>query len=150
MAYTTVFNLYNTEISYREKAVSDTIMVTLIIGKPGHIVNGLCSLLKAHPDLSVLSPENDLVTAYQQIHQSQPQLVVFDSTLPHEEVIDTLKQVKFNFPNIYCIVIVEKAQQYHAALSAGADGALFTGFPVEHLLRTVNKLQIGNFQDIEK
>lgn len=138
------------ELIYGESPVTLNVMAVMVVGKPNYIVNGLCSLLNAHPNLSVLTPEKDVSSVSRRIDEGRPHLVIFDSSLPHDEVMRSVVTVKRQYPHILCIVVVDKMQHYHDALSNGADGALFTGFPVEHLLRTINKLQNGNYQTFNK
>jgi len=125
---------------FRSSSEPGSNVSALVVGKPGHLLEGLSSLLKAHPRLDVQGSAADVPSAMKFIKERQPGLVLFDYTLPEEEIVEGIRCIKQEWPQISCIVATERNHQYHKALTAGADDALLKGFPADRLFSVVNRL----------
>ena len=118
----------------------DKRVITLVVGKPGHMLEGLRSLLKAHPRLEVLVTAPDVPSALDVADDCHLGLVLFDSLLQEDDVVAAVHQIKDKSPQTLCIVIADRSQQYFTALASGADSALIKGFTADQLFSVINRL----------
>ena len=135
--------------------MTDQEMPILLVGKPGHLRDGLGSLLGAIPGLPPLVTADSGLLALKvlrELSRSVPPglavprdshrartasptlcLVLIDGGLPEAEVLELLRQIKQDWPEVGCLVLAGCAAERERALAAGADQVLGVGLPAGRL-----------------
>ena len=114
-------------------------MSVLIVARPGRIREGLRALLRTIPRLEIVGQVDQGSAALEMVTRERPALVLLNSSLPFEETWMALKQIKAEWPQTRCIVLVDNTQQQGMAQAAGADGVLLKGFAAETLFMTIDE-----------
>jgi DNA-binding NarL/FixJ family response regulator len=99
----------------------------LLVGKPGHLRDGLDSLLRAMPDLPSLVTADSGLLALKMLREVQLRLVLIVGDLPEAEVPELVRQLKEGWPEVGCLVLADSAAQRERAVRVGADEVLSTG-----------------------
>ncbi len=115
----------------------------LIAAKPGWVRDGLQSLLASIPRITHIHLRDDRRSALQMMADQQPIIVLFGSDFPIDEVLEMLHQIKGEWANTRCIVLIEDIQQEQSAKAAGADAVLHTGFLAARLIALVESLLLN-------
>jgi DNA-binding NarL/FixJ family response regulator len=123
----------------QEHQVKDDILV-LIVAKPGRIRTGLQALLQIKPRLKVAGVTNHSFAAMQMLAQYKPALVLLDLDLPDNQAWVLLKQMQLKQLQTRSLVFANSIEQQRAARSVGASATLLTGFKVQELFTTIEKL----------
>ena len=112
----------------------------LIVSQPGPLRDGLRALLTAMSRVKIIGEASDTASVLRMIQEHRPKLVLMDADLPGDEVGNTLKTIKTDWPQVRCIVLASTVEQQQAIALAGADSAPLKGFPAERLYATIEKL----------
>jgi DNA-binding NarL/FixJ family response regulator len=112
----------------------------LIVARPGRMRNGLRALLRTIPRIEIVGQVDQGSAALGMVTLERSALVLLDSSLPFEEMRMALKQIKAEWPQTRCIVLVDNLQQQGMAQAAGADGVLLKGFAAETLFMTIDEV----------
>jgi DNA-binding NarL/FixJ family response regulator len=115
-------------------------MSALIVARPGRMRNGLRALLRTIPRIEIVGQVDQGSAALEMVTLERSALVLLDSSLPFEEMRMALKQIKAEWPQTRCIVLVDNIQQQGMAQAAGADGVLLKGFAAETLFMTIDEV----------
>jgi DNA-binding NarL/FixJ family response regulator len=102
--------------------------------------NGLRALLRTMPKIKIVGHVDQGSAALEMVTRERPALVLLNSSLPFEETWMALKQIKAEWPQTRCIVLVDNIQQQGMAQAAGADGVLLKGFAAETLFMTIDEV----------
>ena len=113
--------------------------LALIIAKPGHLRNGLKSLLRTIPQIEVLAESND-PSILLKTDEILPELIVVDGSLIDDRNLSELAKIKRDRPSTKIIVLTENDQQDLAAKKAGADFHLLKGFRAAELALLIESL----------
>ena len=113
------------------------ITLALVIVKPGHLRNGLQSLLRTIPQIEILAESNDPSILRKMNEDFHPELILLDGGLIAEDDWSALTKIKENRPATKILVLTENDQQGQAAREAGADYFLLKGFPATELVHLV-------------
>ena len=111
----------------------------LIVAPPGRLRDGLRVLLRAVPQIGHTVQADDALAVLRAVEHS-PALVLLDADLPGEEAWTVLRQIKAQWPQTRCIVLVNNGQQSQIAHVHGADTVLAKGFTVTTLTAIVANL----------
>ena len=120
--------------------MSHSHVCALIVSQPGPLRDGLRALLTAMPQIEIIGEAGDMTSALRMIEGHCPTLVLSDADLPGDEVWNTLKTTKANWPEVRWIVLANTVEQQQAAARAGADSAPLKGFLAEKLVATIEGL----------
>jgi DNA-binding NarL/FixJ family response regulator len=115
-------------------------MSALIVARPGRMREGLRALLRTMPKIKIVGHVDQGSAALEMVTRERPALVLLNSSLPFEETWMALKQIKAEWPQTRCIVLVDNLQQQGMAQAAGADGVLLKGFAAETLFMTIDEV----------
>jgi DNA-binding NarL/FixJ family response regulator len=115
-------------------------MSVLIVARPGRIREGLRALLRTIPRIEIVGQVGQGSAALEMVTRERPALVLLNSSLPFEEAWMALKQIKAEWPQTRCIVLVDNIQEQGMAQAAGADGVLLKGFAAETLFMTIDEV----------
>ena len=123
------------------------IRLALFIAKPGHLRNGLQSLLRTIPQIEVLA-ESDNPGILAKMNDSCPELIILDGALINEEILTAISKIKTDWPGTKVLVLTDDHQQGKAAREAGSDFYLPKGFPATELARLIESSFQGNPADV--
>jgi DNA-binding NarL/FixJ family response regulator len=123
------------------------ITLALIITKPGHLQNGLQSLLRTIPQIEILAESHDPSILLKMSAEIQPELVLVDASLLGEPNWAAITKIKADRQNTKIIVLTENEQEGQTAKAAGADFYLLKGFPAKDLARLIETSLIHDSPD---
>ncbi|HUV26279.1 MAG TPA: response regulator transcription factor [Anaerolineales bacterium] len=123
------------------------ITLALLIAKPGHLRNGLQSLLRTIPQIEVLAESNDPSILLKMNDDLRPELILVDGGLIAEDDWSGLTKIKADWPGTKVLVLTENDQQGQTAKEAGADFFLLKGFPATELACLIETLLIPESPD---
>jgi DNA-binding NarL/FixJ family response regulator len=112
----------------------------LLVGKPGHLRDGLVSLLSAMPGLPSLVTANSGLLALKVLREAPFRLVLIAGGLPEAEVLELVRQIKAGWPGAGCLVLDETAEGREQALAAGADQVLEVGVPAGRMYAVLKEM----------
>jgi len=118
------------------------ITLALIITKPGHLRNGLQSLLRTIPQIEILAEAHEPSVLLKMSAEIQPELILVDASLLAEPNWAAISKIKADGPNTKIIVLTENEQEGQTAQEAGADYYLLKGFPATELAQLIEYLLI--------
>jgi DNA-binding NarL/FixJ family response regulator len=114
--------------------------MVLIIAPPGRRRDSLRVLLRANGRLSLVEPADDARSGQQSIAARPPGLVLLDADLGDGDAQGALRQIKTQWPQLPCLVLVHNHDQEQMAWAAGADAVLQAGFSTETFFSTIKHL----------
>jgi len=123
------------------------ITLALLIAKPGHLRNGLQSLLRTIPQIEILAESNDPSILLKMNDDLRPELILVDGGLIAEDDWSGLTKIKADWPETKVLVLTENDQQGLAAREAGADFYLLKGFPAADLAQLIETSLIQDSRD---
>jgi len=97
----------------------------------------LLALMTTFSQINAVFVAEDASLALRMVKDHRPNLILLDSQLPKSQMV--LEQIKSQWPQTRCIVLVGSAEQERTIL--GADAVLIEGFSPSRLLATI-KVQI--------
>lgn len=111
----------------------------LIVSPPGDLQIGLQALITVHLDVDVLVV-GEGSSALKVIARQFPALVILDQDIPGNTVAGLIKNIKTNWPEIHCMVLVNDEQGRHKLVDAGADLIVTKGLPGGMLIAEIKRL----------
>ena len=111
-------------------------VLALIIAAPSPLQDGLLALITTSDQISAVFMAEEASVALRMVKDHRPILVLLDSYLPGSETV--LAQIKSQWPQTRCIVLVGSVEQEQAVKEA--DAVLIEGFSPSHLLATIEDL----------
>ena len=103
----------------QERFTLKKITLALLIAKPGHLQNGLQSLLRTVPQIEILAESNDPSILFKMNEEIHPELIVVDAALIGEDNWFAITKIKADWP----------------ATRPGSQGRRRRLFPSERILR---------------
>ena len=113
------------------------ITLALLITKPGHLRNGLHSLLRTVPQIEIIAESNDPSILLKMNESIQPELIVIDGSVIDEINLSNITKTKKDWPSIQILVLTNDKQQGMATKKAGADHYLLKGVPATDLAQLI-------------
>lgn len=114
----------------------------LIIAPPGRLRDSLRVLLRATGRVARVEQASDARSSLQSIAERPPGLVLLDADLGEDDARGILPQLKGEWPQLPCLVLVHSLDQEHLARAAGADAVLQAGFATETFFSTIDRLLV--------
>jgi len=130
----------------REK-ILNKITLALIIAKPGHLRNGLQSLLRTIPQIEILAESHDPSILLKMNEEIHPELILVDAGLIDEANWSAITKIKADCPSTKILVLTENDQQSQTAKEAGADICLLKGFPATEIAHLIEISLIPESRD---
>ncbi len=115
-------------------------VLALIIAPPGRLRDSLRVLLRASGRIGRVEETDDARFGLQSIAEHPPGLVVLDAGLEEDDAPGILPQLKGEWPQLPCLVLVRSLDQEPMARAAGADAVLQAGFDTETFFSTIEHL----------
>jgi DNA-binding NarL/FixJ family response regulator len=118
----------------------------VLIVEDHHLLRqGLCSMVGALPDFTVLAEAKDGKEAVRQAITLQPDIVLMDLSLPRMTGIEATAQIKARLPRIRIVALTAfKSEEYvQEALRAGVDGYVMKDASYDELLSALRSVMAG-------
>ena len=96
----------------------------MIVSLPGTWQRMLQKCIERYPFVQVVDIANGSLSAAQRAKKYQPDLMLVDSSIPFDDVIVLIRNVKTDHPNTRSIVITDTTDQKRRILRAGAEYTL--------------------------
>lgn len=124
--------------------MSETIRI-LLIEDHQVVRQGLVALLSATDGLEVVGSVGDGVEAMDVFRRTQPDVTLIDLQMPKMGGVETIKQLRAEFPQARFIVLTtfDGDEDIYRALQAGARAYLLKGMPLEELIATIKTVHSG-------
>ena len=123
------------------------ITLALVIAKPGHLWDGLQSLLRTVPQIEIIAEAQDPSVLLKMGTEMHPELILLDASIFDETAWTAITKIKGEWPQTKFVVLTENDPQRQSAQDAGADLLLPKGFPAAKLVALIEDLLIQNTQD---
>lgn len=106
---------------------------------------GLKFLLRAEPDLAVVSEAGDGDEALEKLDASLPDVVLLDVKMPNLGGLETLRRIRERWPRLPVLILTmhDDPEYVEQALQAGASGYLLKTITREELVRAVRAVAEG-------
>lgn len=106
---------------------------------------GLCALLRKHPDMDVVGQASDGRTAIEMVRQIQPDVVVMDIGMPNLNGIDATCQMITEFPHLKVMALSTHSDGAVVAkmIKAGATGYMLKESAFSELLDGLHTMAEG-------
>ncbi|MFO1282280.1 MAG: response regulator transcription factor [Burkholderiales bacterium] len=106
---------------------------------------GLRQILSAQPDITVVAEASNHGEALQMLRNTRCDVLVLDIAMPGRSGIDTLKQVKNEWPKLPVLMLSMYPEDQYAfrALKAGAAGYLTKMAAVDQLVHAIRQVASG-------
>jgi DNA-binding NarL/FixJ family response regulator len=112
----------------------------VIAAAPDRRRNSLLTLLRAVPQIRIIGQADDAPSALGLVADHYPDLLVLDAGLPDDGVWMVLGQVKAEWHQTCCLVLVDTIQQRRMAETANADAILVNGFSIDKFFTAIGRL----------
>ena len=112
----------------------------LLVGKQGHMLNGLQSMFKAYQKFYPLYVSEDADEAVSLVKRKHIKVVLLDSYLFEGVTMEIVKELKRQYPGVKCVVLTDKAQVPQAVQFFGADMVLPGSIPSAQLFSDMDQL----------
>ena len=117
----------------------NTNSVILIVSPPGDLQIGLQALLTTHLDIDVLVV-GEATSALKIITRNNPVVVILDENIPGNIIAQLVANIKTNWLEIQCVVLVNDDQRCQEIIAAGADLIVMKGLPGAKLVAEIKSL----------
>jgi DNA-binding NarL/FixJ family response regulator len=114
--------------------------LALIVAKPGHLWDGVQSLLRTLPEIEIIAEIKCPSVLFKMGSEIQPDLILLDASLIGENIRKAITKISEEWPCTQCVVLVEDSQQHQAICDAGADLVVPQGFPATKLVAAIEEL----------
>lgn len=116
------------------------ITLALVITEPGHLQNGLHSLLRSIPEIEIIAESQDISILCKIGDEIHPDLIVIGACLIEEIDWNAITKFKAKWPKINVLVLTDDGAQEKRAKEAGADFSLPKGFPAAELVCLIENI----------
>jgi DNA-binding NarL/FixJ family response regulator len=113
---------------------------TVIVSRPGIMLQSLRASLAACPGIAVVASFGDGLTALNRLAGLQHGILVIDSNLLDEEVDALLGAVKVRQPGIRCLVVAQSRLRHQQLLVDGADAVILRNGSAHDLQQALSRL----------
>lgn len=123
--------------------------LALIVAKPGHIWDGVQSLLRSLPEIEIIAEVKCPEVLLKMGSEMQPDLIFLDASLFGENIRNVITKISREWSHTQCVVLVEESQDQQAIYEAGADLVVPQGFPAAKLVAAIEELLSALLEDEE-
>lgn len=123
--------------------------LALIVAKPGHLWDGVQSLLRTFPEIEIIAEIKCPAVLLKMGSEMQPDLILLDASLFGENIWKAITKICKEWSHTQCVVLVEDSQHHQALYDAGADLVVPQGFPATKLVAAIEELLSAHLEDEE-
>lgn len=123
--------------------------LALIVAKPGHLWDGVQSLLRTLPEIEIIA-EIKLPSVFLKMgSEIQPDLILLDASLFGQNIWKAITKIHEEWSYTHCVVLLDDSQRHQALYDAGADLVVPQGFPATKLVAAIEELLSTHSEDEE-
>ncbi|MBM2825280.1 MAG: DNA-binding response regulator, NarL/FixJ family [Dehalococcoidales bacterium] len=117
----------------------------LIVDDHALIRSGLCSILGAESDISVVGEARDGVEAVSKALELKPDVVIMDLFMPRSGGLDATRAIREELPGarVLLLTISERPEDVFPALRLGAQGYLLKNSSITEIVDAVRRTAAG-------
>lgn len=115
----------------------EKITLALVISQPGHLRNGLQSLLRTIPQIEIIAESQDPSVLLKMENDIHPDLLIIDAIVIDEINWLAIANLKAGWPKTKMLILTDNNLQEMKAIEAGADFSLPKGFPASALVTLI-------------
>jgi len=106
---------------------------------------GICALLKAQPDITVIGEAPDGYEALAKVQELHPDIVLMDLAMPNMSGLVATQRIKEESPQtqVLALTVHEDEEYFYGALAAGASGYLLKGVISSELVAAIRAVHQG-------
>ncbi len=123
--------------------------LALIVAKPGHLWDGVQSLLRTLPEIEIIAEIKCPSVLLKIGSEMQPDLILLDASLFGENILKAITKINEEWSYTHCVVLVEDSPNHQALYEAGADLVVPQGFPATKLVAAIEELLSSHLEDKE-
>jgi len=123
--------------------------LALIVARPGHLWNGVQSLLRTLPEIEIIAEIKCPEVLLKMGSEMQPDIILLDASLFGENIRNAITKISREWSHAQCVVLVEDSQHLQAVYEAGADLVVSQGFPAAKLVAAIEELLSTHLEDEE-
>ena len=112
----------------------------LIVAQPGPLRDSLWAFLMSLPQIEIVRLVEDAPSALRVVTEYNPALVLVDTNLADNGVLNISRQIKVEGFQSRCLILTDNIQQQQEAIAAGADTVLVKGIPAAKLFEIIEEL----------
>lgn len=135
------------EPSQGRSQVTETSLVVRVLVVDAYPVvrEGLQSLLEILPGFEVVATASDSGDALRLLTRVRPDVVLLDTGLPHDDLVETTRRIKGQQPGAAVLLFDTDANSdvLRKAMTHGASGVILKTIPVPELLRAITEVVTG-------
>lgn len=122
-----------------------TAIRVMIIDDHALVRSGLEAFLLVKPDLELVAQAKNGQQAIALCAEARPDVILMDLLMPGLSGIETIRQIKQQFPQVQCIALTSYKDEelVQGALQAGAIGYLLKDVSVEELTGAIHSAYLG-------
>lgn len=121
--------------------------LALIVAKPGHLWDGVQSLLRTLPEIEIIAETHCPSVLLKMGSEMQPDLILLDASLFGENILKAITKIRGEWSHTKCVVLMEDSQERQAVYDAGADLVVPQGFPATKLVAAIEELLSEHLDD---
>ena len=125
----------------------EKIILALVITKPGHLRNGLQSILRTVPQIEVIAESHNPSVLVRMSDEIHPDLILLDAEVIEDPEWTAISKLKKEWPQTTILVLTENDKQGQQSKDAGADHFLPKGFPAAELVNLIENSLIQHLRD---
>ncbi len=111
----------------------------VVFAKSGRLRDSLQALLNSSQKITVSGMVDCPTNLFDMIEDSHPAMLILDTNLTFERVLETLRDVRRSYAHLPCLVLADTGEQRSLVLEAGARQALIKGFSLVELWSAINQ-----------
>jgi len=127
--------------------MSKHITLALVISKPGHLFDGLQSLLRTVPKIEIIAESQDPSILLKMGNEIHPELILIDASILEESDWTAIIKINVECPQTKIVVLTENDLQRQRAKEAGVDIMLPKGFPAGKLVNLIENMLVQDSQE---
>lgn len=121
----------------------------IIVAPPGSWQNMIRRNLEVHHSVKVVGIAHGSLSALQMTKEHHPDLLVIDSSIPFDDAVALVQNIKLEDATTRSIVITDTTQQRRRVIQAGADYTL-SSFEFDSQFREIlNQLELRQIEETE-
>jgi DNA-binding NarL/FixJ family response regulator len=119
-------------------------MNLMVVDDNSRARRALTAYLSAQAGIKVTAEASNGLEAIKMIKRNTPDMVLMDVRMPVMDGLETTRIIKRNWPQIKILVLTMYSDYQSEVISAGADGFLIKGCPVDEMMGLIHRfLQMG-------
>jgi len=123
----------------------EPVISVLIADDHGVVREGIRRLIEAESDIDLCGEASDGRELLEQVAKHRPHVVILDITMPHMSGLETLEQIRSQYPDVKTILLSVHADppMIQSAVTLGADGYLLKNARASEIVAAIRAVTRG-------